>query len=299
MAVAAPAPGAPVSDRDGDGFRDDVDACPEEKGEFTGDPAKDGCPPPDLDKDGVVDLDDACPTAPGDASRDGATNGCPKDGDGDGIADRDDACPAIRGLADSDPKKRGCPSDADGDGIFDATDSCPDSAGAAAPDPAQNGCPADVDGDGILYPDDACPRERGAADAEKPGCPRFLRISGDALLTTRRVELKPPSGAQGPAVAPSAVPVLQEIVVFMKDHAEITKLEVQGHTDDTGDVKKKLAASQEEAELVVRALVEMGIAAERFSARGYGHKKPIADNRTAQGRQQNHRIEFMIIARAR
>ncbi|UQA55185.1 OmpA family protein [Polyangium aurulentum] len=286
-----------AGDRDGDGFRDDIDACPDEKGELSGDPSKDGCPPPDRDKDGILDLDDACPLIAGDRSEDSAKSGCPRDGDADGIPDREDACPAEKGLASDRPKKRGCPSDRDDDGIFDTLDACPDKAGIAAPDPIQRGCPADMDGDGVAYPEDACPRERGAPDAEQKGCPRFVRLKGDEIVLGKRVAIEPSFRAKGGVVARASMPVLEEIRALLEDHPEITKLEVQGHTSDAGDVKKKLALSQQEAELVRRTLVELGVPEEKLAARGYGHKRPIADNRLPEGRVANHRIAFAVIER--
>jgi outer membrane protein OmpA-like peptidoglycan-associated protein len=263
-----------------------------------GDPTKDGCPPPDRDKDGVVDLDDACPLVNGDKNPDAEKNGCPNDGDGDGTPDRDDPCPKEKGLVGENKKKPGCPADADDDGVFDSVDACPSKAGISAPEPEQLGCPADMDNDGVAYPNDACPRERGPADAEKKGCPRFLKRNGSALETSRPVELSS-SFSKSLSVTADSTPVLEEIRLYLEDHPEIGKLEVQGHTDDTGDVKKKLAISQDEAEIVVRALVDLGVPAARLAARGYGHKKPIADNRNPEGRRKNHRIAFEVLEGAK
>jgi OmpA-OmpF porin, OOP family len=98
----------PPRDRDGDGVFDPSDACPDEKGQKTDDPATSGCPPADRDKDGVLDKEDACPDKPGARTDDLKTSGCP-DSDGDGILDPDDACPDQAGARDADPKKSGCP----------------------------------------------------------------------------------------------------------------------------------------------------------------------------------------------
>jgi outer membrane protein OmpA-like peptidoglycan-associated protein len=103
--------------------------------------------PADRDHDGIPDKNDACPDEPGVASDDPAKNGCPPpppDRDGDGIADQDDACPDVKGLANSDPNENGCPPDTDGDGIRDDVDACPNEKGPADSDPQKNGCPRAV-----------------------------------------------------------------------------------------------------------------------------------------------------------
>jgi OOP family OmpA-OmpF porin len=102
-----------VRDRDGDGIADDVDACPDVKGELQNDPAKDGCPIADRDHDGIPDVDDACPLDPGPRNADPTKNGCPPDRDGDGIADAADACPDVPGARSDDPAKNGCPAASD------------------------------------------------------------------------------------------------------------------------------------------------------------------------------------------
>jgi len=110
-----------ITDADGDGVANELDACPEVKGSSK---AK-GCP--DEDGDGVADEQDACPGLPGDPK----LAGCP-DTDGDGLADVEDACPQAAGK----PENQGCP-DTDGDGLIDAEDQCPGEAGTAA----NKGCP--------------------------------------------------------------------------------------------------------------------------------------------------------------
>lgn len=73
------------------------------------------------------------------------------------------------------------------------------------------------------------------------------------------------------------------------------RVEIQGHTDNIGsaDANKKL--SQLRAEMVKKFLVSKGVGASRLSTVGYGSANPIADNKTADGRMFNRRIEFRII----
>jgi OmpA-OmpF porin, OOP family len=96
-------------------------------------------------------------------------------------------------------------------------------------------------------------------------------------------------------VARESMPVLEEIRNLLQAHPNILKLEIQGHTHDSGDLSKKVASTQANAELVLQTLVRLGVAPEKLVAKGYGYKKPIADNRSADGRRANHRIVFEVL----
>jgi outer membrane protein OmpA-like peptidoglycan-associated protein len=71
---------------------------------------------------------------------------------------------------------------------------------------------------------------------------------------------------------------------------------VRGHTDDRGGRKSNLTLSKRRAETVAGALARRGIEAPRLSPDGAGPDVPIADNRTAEGRAKNRRVEFVIAA---
>ena len=71
------------------------------------------------------------------------------------------------------------------------------------------------------------------------------------------------------------------------------KFEVQGHTDNTGTVAGNQKLSEQRAQAIVAKLVEMGISADRLSAKGLGQSAPLADNSTEEGRAKNRRVEFV------
>lgn len=89
-------------------------------------------------------------------------------------------------------------------------------------------------------------------------------------------------------------PVLQAVANALVTQPGITKLAVEGHTDDRGDAAHNINLSDRRASSVQRWLVEHGIEAARLSAKGYGPQRPIADNGTLYGRAKNRRVEFQI-----
>lgn len=87
---------------------------------------------------------------------------------------------------------------------------------------------------------------------------------------------------------------LSRLVKLMKDAPKL-KVEISGHTDNTGSNTINEKLSQERAQAVVDYLVSKGISKDRFVAMGYGSSKPVASNKSSEGRQQNRRTEFKIL----
>jgi hypothetical protein len=76
------------------------------------------------------------------------------------------------------------------------------------------------------------------------------------------------------------------------------KLSVEGHTDSQGDESYNLGLSDRRAASVLSYLIqEFGIDGARLSSRGLGETQPVAPNDTAEGRQQNRRVELVRIDR--
>ncbi|MBK8700886.1 MAG: OmpA family protein [Saprospiraceae bacterium] len=87
---------------------------------------------------------------------------------------------------------------------------------------------------------------------------------------------------------------LDYIAGLMKKHPHI-RLEVAGHTDNTGDAAANRSLSQSRADSVKASLVAQGIAASRLASNGYGDTKPVESNDAEEGRAKNRRTELKVI----
>ncbi|MEI9919873.1 MAG: OmpA family protein [Bacteroidota bacterium] len=88
-------------------------------------------------------------------------------------------------------------------------------------------------------------------------------------------------------------PKLDSIVMFLKQNPS-TKIEISGHTDNTGSEAHNLKLSENRADAVAEFVVDKGIETSRVTFNGYGSARPIAPNNTDQGRRKNRRVEILI-----
>lgn len=95
-------------------------------------------------------------------------------------------------------------------------------------------------------------------------------------------------------LTPEAKNVLRDVVAAMKAYPK-AKLDVQGHTDNTGNSQYNYDLSVKRAESVKKFLVENGINDSRLSTKGFGETRPVASNDTEEGRAENRRIEFVVV----
>lgn len=77
---------------------------------------------------------------------------------------------------------------------------------------------------------------------------------------------------------------------------EDTEVLVEGHTDDRGTEEYNMTLSENRAKSVYNQLVRQGVSSTRVTVLGYGESQPIETNNTAEGRQQNRRVEIAIFA---
>jgi outer membrane protein OmpA-like peptidoglycan-associated protein len=71
---------------------------------------------------------------------------------------------------------------------------------------------------------------------------------------------------------------------------------VEGHTDDVGEDAFNQTLSDGRAAAVRDYLIGKGVAVDRLEAQGFGETRPIADNTTKAGKEQNRRVEFVIVS---
>ena len=264
-----------AGDRDGDGYDDDVDSCPDDPEDFDAFEDEDGCPDKDNDGDGIEDastLEDGvwvnldqkdgvdCRNDPEDPDGFEDEDGCPDpDNDGDGILDGDDQCPNDPEDFDQFEDEDGCPDpDNDGDGILDVDDQCPND-------------PEDFDG-----------------DQDEDGCPDLaVKVDPCAIKLDDKVYFE----FNKSKVDPKSFKLLDDVVTALKSNPDIT-IEIGGHTDSKGSSSYNKRLSQRRVDSVRSYLVNKGIDGKRLTAVGYGEDVPIDTNRTPDGRANNRRVEF-------
>ncbi len=89
--------------------------------------------------------------------------------------------------------------------------------------------------------------------------------------------------------------LIQEIADVLHRNPNVKKVEIQGHTDNSGPAKVNRKLSQDRADSVRRALMKNGIAGGRMVAKGYGSARPLAPNVTPANRARNRRVQFFIL----
>jgi outer membrane protein OmpA-like peptidoglycan-associated protein len=87
---------------------------------------------------------------------------------------------------------------------------------------------------------------------------------------------------------------LNVVVDFLKSNPKV-EIELEGHTDNRGDVKKNLVLSQQRVDKIKTYLVSKGISQKRIKGKGFGGSRPIATNDSEEARRLNRRVEFRIL----
>jgi outer membrane protein OmpA-like peptidoglycan-associated protein len=105
---------------------------------------------------------------------------------------------------------------------------------------------------------------------------------GNVLFATGRSELEPGGTAS-----------LDKLVVFLNEYPN-RNAEIEGHTDDVGSAELNQTLSLNRARSAMAYLTQHGIQPTRLTAAGMGETRPVADNDSAYGRQQNRRVEIII-----
>jgi OmpA-OmpF porin, OOP family len=131
------------------------------------------------------------------------------------------------------------------------------------------------------------------APAPPPPEPPKAEIKEDRIHLREKVEFETGKAT----LVGNSTSLLDEVVKIMKDHPEILKIRVEGHTDSTSTRAFNQKLSDERAAAVRQYLVDHGIEPGRMTSKGLGQDKPIADNATEAGRAENRRVEIHISER--
>jgi outer membrane protein OmpA-like peptidoglycan-associated protein/tetratricopeptide (TPR) repeat protein len=105
------------------------------------------------------------------------------------------------------------------------------------------------------------------------------------FFESNKYELKPESQVE-----------LDKIVQLLKDNPTL-KIQINGHTDNSGNASENITLSGNRAKSVTSYLISKGIDPGRLSAKGWGDTQPVASNATPEGRAQNRRTELKVISR--
>lgn len=122
-----------------------------------------------------------------------------------------------------------------------------------------------------------------AAAVRREGNLLSIVLSGDVTFDTGSAQIKPGLHDE-----------LRRIAEIMRQYPQ-TRIQVEGHTDSRGSEQNNLALSRRRAEAVRDYLMQNGVASSRIQVAAYGESKPVADNSTAYGRQQNRRVEIKVV----
>ncbi len=139
-----------------------------------------------------------------------------------------------------------------------------------------------------------CPPPAPAPEPEPPACPPPPPPKPEPVPEKICMTLKIEFDYDKSDVKPKYHDVVGKVAEFLNKYPETTAV-IEGHTDNRGSYKYNIKLSERRADSVRNYLVEkFGIKGERLSTKGYGYTKPIATNKTAEGRQKNRRVDAII-----
>jgi outer membrane protein OmpA-like peptidoglycan-associated protein len=126
---------------------------------------------------------------------------------------------------------------------------------------------------------------------ENDGCPvqKFIVVTKEKIELKQKVHF----ATDKATIYQDSFAMLSEIADVLKARPEV-KIRIEGHTDSRGGMSHNMKLSQQRADSVKQFLVGQGVDPSRMESRGFGPTQAIADNRTAAGREQNRRVEFII-----
>lgn len=124
----------------------------------------------------------------------------------------------------------------------------------------------------------------------EPPKPKKVVVKGDRIEITEKIQFE----YNKSDIKEESHGLLNEIVSTLQENEQIDEVSIEGHTDSDGKDKYNKKLSQARADAVKTYLTEHGIDEKRLVTKGWGEEKPIADNKTDEGKEANRRVEFII-----
>lgn len=149
-----------------------------------------------------------------------------------------------------------------------------------------------------LAPKPPGPQPPAKAAPPQPSLPPQVKCEGKTLVVRgKRIYLcQEIYFATGTAtILKQSYPILDDLARLLTSTQAGGRLRIEAHTDSRGSGGYNLRMTQARADAVRSYLVGQGVAAGRLLAKGYGEERPIASNRTAEGRRKNRRMEFHLV----
>ncbi len=192
------------------------------------------------------------------------------------------------------PLSPSSPVDTDRDDIPDSLDRCQGQAEDRDGFEDGDGCPdQDDDKDGIADDKDECPEVPEEQGGDGDGCPDAPEI----VLESGHIHIR--GKVQFPLNSAELLPknqkLLDQLARLLRENPDIELVQIEGHTDNTGENAFNQQLSEKRAEVVKQALVERGVDPKRLVTKGFGKSRPIAPNDTEAGRAKNRRVELKVL----
>ena len=136
----------------------------------------------------------------------------------------------------------------------------------------------------MLFRSDGCPDEGKSQ----------VRLEANRIVILDKVYF----ATNKDVILPKSFSLLKQVASVLKANPQIQLLRVEGHTDNQGKAAANQDLSQRRAANVRSFLIKEGISGDRLESQGFGQTKPVDNNKTAAGRENNRRVEFNIVKMA-
>jgi outer membrane protein OmpA-like peptidoglycan-associated protein len=119
----------------------------------------------------------------------------------------------------------------------------------------------------------------------------LVKVQGNEIKISKQIHFDTGSAQ----ILSDSFPLMEEIADVLRTSSNLKKVEIQGHTDNTGGREVNQTLSDDRAKAVRAWLVKAGIDGNRLVSKGYGQDRPLAPNVTAANKAKNRRVQFIIL----